>query len=84
MIFLIQYERKSGELVELTKYTDNRRADAQKARLERELELNRSKAGYELVLLEAKNLEDLKKTHSRYFEGPKTKNEILGNLLRDR
>lgn len=63
--FVITYSRASGDL-EIERFDD---ADRQKAivrRFEREMETRRDRE-VEVVLLEAASLEDLQRTHSRYF-----------------
>ena len=68
MIFLLDYDRSLGRLVSMATYQDNRLAEAQDARLQLELELNRAGVSREVVLLEAANEEVLRRTHRRYFE----------------
>lgn len=68
MIFLIEYDRNKGELASFRKFTDAQRKDAQKERLELELELNRLGIEREVVLLEAATEAGLRRTHRRYFE----------------
>lgn len=68
MIFLIQYNRKSGRIVLRHEYSDADRSTAQEDRLNLELELNEKEIDDEVVLLEAMNLEVLRRTHRRYFE----------------
>lgn len=63
--FLIEYDRNTEALVNLVEYTD----DAQQEAL---TELRRSEANkprhIEVVLLSARSLQDVKRTHSRYFQ----------------
>ena len=68
MIYLIQYNRKSGTLVGLTEYPPDQRRDAEKTRLNVELDLLDKKISHEVVLLEASSEIELRKTHRRYFE----------------
>jgi hypothetical protein len=68
MIFLIDYDRERGRLVTMTAYADDRRLDAQNARLQLELDLNRSGLSREVVLLEAIDEASVRRTHRRYFE----------------
>jgi hypothetical protein len=65
MIFLLEYERTTGELT-LREFSDKRLAED--ARLELELRLHSRGIEREVVLLEAPSLEALKQTHRRYFE----------------
>ena len=69
MLFLIEYDRPSGTVVETRQFDDSLRKLAEEARLELELRLNREGVEHEVVLLEAPNEEALRRTHSRYFEG---------------
>ena len=68
MIFLIEYDRRKGCLVTFTTFDDSERGDAEKARLDLELNRNRAQAHREVVLLEAATEEALRKTHRRYFQ----------------
>jgi hypothetical protein len=67
-IFLLQYNRRKGQLVTLRSFDDTERATAGNCRLELELDLNRKGVKDEVVLLEAVDLEALRRTHRRYFE----------------
>jgi hypothetical protein len=68
MIFLIEYDRNRGEIVSFRKFDDSEQQDAEEARLEMELELNRLGTEREVVILEAASEEALRRTHRRYFE----------------
>jgi hypothetical protein len=68
LIFLIEYNRAKGAIVEMRKFDDSSRKLADEARLELELRLNREGVEHEVVLLEASSEEALRHTHSRYFE----------------
>lgn len=68
MIFLIEYDRNRGEIVTFNTFDDSERQNAENARLELELELNRLSTEREVVLLEAATEEALRRTHRRYFE----------------
>lgn len=68
MIFLIEYDRPSGKMIEMRKFADSERRTAQDARLELELKLNRAGIQREVVILEASSEEALRHTRSRYFE----------------
>lgn len=74
MIFLLEYDRKQGKLVEIRAFPERDRKYAQRVRLQRELELTRSGVVREVVLLEAEDRKALERTHRRYF---KTAAEIL-------
>lgn len=67
MIFLIEYDRTEGELVNLIQYSDAERRAAENARLELELDLNRKGIFHEVVLLEAASEDALRPTHRRCF-----------------
>lgn len=68
MIFLVEYERKSGEPAKVTEFPNELRHDAQQARLTIELTaLGRNKE-VEIVLLDAPSKATIRKTHRRYFE----------------
>ncbi len=68
MLFLIQYDRRAGQIVSLKSFTDDERLLARKTRLDLEIELQRRSQNHEVVLLEAASEEALRKTHGRYFE----------------
>ena len=68
MIFLIEYNRNKGCIVSSRSFDDSQRREAENARLDLELDLNRKGIGSEVVLLEAENEEALHQTHRRYFE----------------
>ena len=68
MIYLIQYERKVGELVRVDEFPVGSMQAAEEARLSVELDLLRQHISHEVVLLEASSEEELRKTHRRYFE----------------
>jgi len=68
MIFLIQYNRKSGQIVARRTFNDNDRERALIARLNLEMDLNAKEIEDEVVLLEATSEDVLRRTHRRYFE----------------
>ncbi len=68
MIFLIEYDRSKGRIVNFKDFDYAARSKAEKARLETELELNRRGVKHEVVLLEAASEDALRRTHRRYFE----------------
>lgn len=65
MIFLLQYDRRRGQLVDLRTFEDWE--EANEARLDLELRLNRRRVKNEVVLLEATDEHALRRTHGRYF-----------------
>ena len=68
MIYLIQYDRSTGTLVQLQKFPSDKKERAEETRLSVELELLGAGVSQEVVLLEATSEEELRKTHRRYFE----------------
>ena len=68
MIFLIEYDRPLGSIIQFKSFDDSVRAEAESLRLEIELGLRDRQVNREVVLLEAVSEEDLRKTHRRYFE----------------
>lgn len=68
MIFLIQYDRKAGEVISISEFRDECRSEAAEARLALEIELFSSGTDGEVVVLEAESETALRKTHRRYFE----------------
>ncbi len=68
MIFLIEYDRLQGRLVNLDRFQEADRLRAENTRLQKELDLHRRGLKHEVVLLEAASKEALRLTHRRYFE----------------
>jgi len=69
MIFLIEYNRSEGQIVNSRDFDDSQRREAEDARLKIELDLNSKGVDHEVVLLEAASKDALRRTHRRYFEG---------------
>lgn len=67
MIFLIEYERATG-IVALQRFDDSKADEAREARLNLELARSAENLSREIVILEADSEEQLRRTHSRYFE----------------
>jgi hypothetical protein len=67
MLFLIEYDRPRGSIVQLREFADDFRG-AEEARFSLELDLNRRGVEHEVVVLDAPSQEALRRTHSRYFE----------------
>lgn len=67
MIFLIEYNRNEGRIVSFDEFDNAQRQEAEDARFELELALNRKGVEHEVVLLEAASVDALKRTHQRYF-----------------
>jgi hypothetical protein len=68
MIFLIEYDRNRGRVVTFETFRNSERQEAEDARLEMELKLNRLGIEREVVLMDADSEEALRRTHRRYFE----------------
>ncbi|MGO9014730.1 MAG: hypothetical protein ACLQF0_07095 [Dissulfurispiraceae bacterium] len=68
MIFLIQYDCSSGNIVKMQTFKNSERQKANDSRLDIEIELNRQRVEREVVLLEAESKEAMRQTHRRYFE----------------
>lgn len=68
MIYLIQYDRATAKLVKLQEFGATQKNQAEETRLSVELELLSAHTPHEVVLLEATNQDELRKTHRRYFE----------------
>ena len=68
MIFLVEYDRKRGTLVQLIAFRADEAATANSSRLSLELDRMGSEIGHEIVILEAESEDHLRKTHRRYFE----------------
>lgn len=59
MLFLIEYDRDKGQLLNIRSFTDVERSEAEHARIEREVELQRQGLVREIVILEAARETDL-------------------------
>jgi len=68
MIFLIEYNRSEGRIVTFRDFDASQREEAEEARLEIEMTLNRRGVDHEVVLMEAESEDALRRTHRRYFE----------------
>ncbi len=68
MLFLIEYDRNRGRIVSFKTFGDSERQNAEDARLETELELDRFGIKHEVALLDAATEDALRRTHRRYFE----------------
>lgn len=63
--FVVQYNRRTGE-VEITEFAEGRHRDAMRHRLA--LEQERTNRDVEIVSLVSDSIDDVRRTHSRYFE----------------
>lgn len=77
MLFLVEYDRPTGTLVQFRKFDESERQIAQDTRLNLELDLNRRGVEHEVVILDAPSEEALRHTHGRYF---KTLAELVEEL----
>ncbi len=68
MIFLIDYDRRHGKIISLTRFSDSQQSEATDAQLAIEIEHNRLGIHREVALLEASSEAALRRTHRRYFE----------------
>ncbi len=68
MIFLIEYNREAGRLLNIVPFGDSLRPEAQGSRLSLEIRNLTAGISNEIVLLEAPSESDLRRTHRRYFE----------------
>jgi hypothetical protein len=68
MLFLIEYDRRRGQIITFERYPDSRRREAEEARLRMELRLTGAGIEREVVLMEAASEAALRQTHRRYFE----------------
>ena len=68
MIFLIQYNRKGGQLICFERFSDAERKKAYDAKFDLELRLNQQGNRDEVVILEAADEAAVRRTHRRYFE----------------
>lgn len=67
MLFLVDYDRRSGRMVELRAFAHSLRREVEETRLDLELRLNREGLDREVVVLEAADEAALRRTHRRYF-----------------
>ena len=68
MLFLIEYDKRKGELVQMKTYEDSERKQAYAERFALEIKLFRQNLEHEAVILEARSEDIIRKTHRRYFE----------------
>lgn len=69
--FVVQYNRRTGE-VEVTEFPEGENRAAMRHRLA--LERERTSPDVEIVSLVSESIDDVRRTHSRYFE-----RELAGN-----
>ena len=68
MLFLIEYDRPRGAIVQLREFDAASRQLAEDERLKLELDLKRQGVEHEVVVLDAPSEDALRRTHSRYFQ----------------
>jgi hypothetical protein len=68
VLFLIEYDRPSGSIIQFREFDAASQQLADETRLNLELDLKRQGVEHEVVLLDAPSQEALRHTHSRYFE----------------
>ena len=68
MLFLIEYDRNRGTIVNQQAFAESARQQANDARLALELQLTEREEAREIVLLEAESEDALRLTHRRFFE----------------
>jgi hypothetical protein len=75
--FLIVYDTAAGEILELKRFGALQRALALSKRFAREF-AERDRRNIEVVLLSAESEDELRRTHSRYFESSAELAESIG------
>ncbi len=80
MIFLVEYNRSQARTIRMLEFPDSSKREAEDARLKLELELNASGTKHDVVLLEAKSKEALRRTHRRYFGSFEPVHKFLRDL----
>jgi hypothetical protein len=68
VIFLVEYDRAAGNLIQFRSFSSVENAAANNVRLQLEIDNIESNTDREVVLLEAENEDQLRLTHRRYFE----------------
>jgi hypothetical protein len=68
VLFLIEYDRRAGELKSIRQFRDSQHRAADAARAQLELELLEQRVEREVVVLQAATKSALRKTHRRYFD----------------
>ncbi len=68
MLFLIEYDRPSGSLIQIQTFAAEDSATANETRLGLELNRLHMTRTREIVILDAESEAVLRKTHGRYFE----------------
>ena len=66
MLFLIHYDRKASKVLNFREYQDGERQRAQQDRFAMEMQHNLRTGDHEIVLLEAADKAQLRKSHPKY------------------
>jgi hypothetical protein len=66
MLFLVHYDRKKSKVVSFKEYQDSQRPLAHQEHLALEMQHNVTDGTQEIVLLEASDKNQLRKTHPKY------------------
>jgi len=82
MIFLIEYNRPEGRIITFKVFAESDRSEADKLRIEIELDLNRRQIDHEVVLLQAESEVAIRQTHGRYFYNPRQLLERMREALK--
>jgi hypothetical protein len=77
MLFLIEYDRPSGSIIQFREFDAASGQLADETRLNLELDLKRQGVEHEVVLLDAPSKQALRHTHSRYFENFENVDELV-------
>lgn len=80
MIFLLEYDRRRGELCRFQAFPDADRERAQRERLAIELALRGTAQQREVVLLEAADEATIRRTHRRYFS---SSHELMDSMIQE-
>jgi hypothetical protein len=75
MNFLVTFDPLRGQS-QIVEYADDEIAQAMEARLQGELHALRERQRLEIVVLNARTIDDLRRTHARYFGDDFLKEEI--------
>ena len=80
MLYVIHYDRQKAKTVDIFPFEKHQREWAYQKR--RELEIAHNSLGNrEIVLIEANDEAQLRKTHAKYFDKPLTEGEIAFTAL---
>ena len=80
MLYLIHYDRKQSKVLSFKEYQDFQHSQAFDDRLALEIEHNIQDGEQEIVLLEAANKQQLKRTHPKYVPASDGEKLLLAGL----